>query len=203
MNKHIPNNTRFGRLTVQGGDEFGASYICRCSCGNTLVVKKNDLLSCRVLSCGQCQPKNNKAFTRSVFNEYGSVTDFDYGPDVKTCSYCGRPEVWARGLCKNCYARYHVNKKNLLKIGYDGDDIDEYALKYMPFGSKRSSGKVHSKHSRAESLSPSSSNKNAEEMLRLYTECNMTYAQIANVFGISRQRVYQILHSNSKTNKNE
>lgn len=51
----IPENTKFGRLTVLGeAENIGkqAAWLCQCECGNQIVVRSSDLRNGRTTSCG-------------------------------------------------------------------------------------------------------------------------------------------------------
>lgn len=184
---------RFGRLTVIGASVNGDVLMCKCSCGAVIKATFSDVYDCKVLSCPDCEVCNRDNRKRIVL-EYGSLTDYDYASDgVKTCSYCGKPSVYARGLCKACHSRSCKNG-DLLSRYVPQDKTERY---YAVKRAKR-------ENKRAERVSAISAprchygNEHYEEMRRMYVEDGMTYAQIADKFGLSRQRVYQCLHKQYK-----
>lgn len=63
INKHDIVGKRFGRLYVikyhafrydntAGGDKMRHFYLCKCDCGNTLVVHRHSLINGNTKSCG-------------------------------------------------------------------------------------------------------------------------------------------------------
>ena len=192
----ITKGTRFGRLTVVSQNDDGVCE-CVCSCGEgpSFLVPEDDLVSMRVLTCHNCAPAPH-SLRKTLIDEYGSLSSFDYADaGIPVCSCCGFPEVYAKGLCRNCYgrlihkgtleymtpaeieARREERKNRLSRV--EDKDRDEYE-------------KLVSE------ISPSRRNPNAEEMRRMYIEDGLTYKQIGAVYGLSRQRVHQILHTKYK-----
>lgn len=186
---------RFGRLQVISSFDQ-ESVLCQCSCGTQVIVNKDDLLSCKVLACRNCSVYRDTR--KRVVLEYGSLTDYDYASDgIKTCSYCGLPRVYARGLCKSCCIRLSKNGTPNYVI-QDKGERDEAA---------RLLASARRFNARVASFQPSSAVGNFrrahdfDEIKRMYAEEGLTYQQIGERLGVSRQRVYQLLHKSSVKNK--
>lgn len=78
---------RFGRLIVigiyEGDDKPQNKYlICRCDCGNTKIVQRNNLKSGNTTSCG-CYRKEKVKETNSKKNRYEFVDNYAIGYDVR------------------------------------------------------------------------------------------------------------------------
>lgn len=187
---------RFGRLQVISSFDqesvSGPSYLCQCSCGTHVIVSRDDLLSCKVLACSNCSVYRDTR--KRVVLEYGTLTDYDYAADgIKTCSYCGLPHVYAKGLCKSCCYRLSKN------------GIPDYVLQNK--GERDEAARLLASerrfNARVASFQPSSAVGNFrrahdfDEIKRMYAEEGLTYQQIGERLGVSRQRVYQLLHKNS------
>ena len=187
---------RFGFLTVvkaMSDDD----YLCRCNkCGKEIIVNKNDLLSCKVLFCKDCAPAQNRV-RKLIIQTYGSFTDYDYASDgIEVCHVCGLPKIYEnvkpRKLCRSCYVR--INRNNGSPDFVVKDKIKREKLNQLAERERRFNERV-------ENFKPSRSNKNVDEIRRLYAVEGKTYQEIGDILGISRQRVYQIMHKEYKRNR--
>lgn len=184
---------RFGLYTVTSRcvsineDNFSSepTYVVTYGEDEDALVSQSDLLACRFLSRKGCfdSSSNPRTIRRYCVKNYGSLTDFDYAKyGIETCSYCGLPFVYAKGLCRPCHSRAHTR----VGLEYQADDAPHNKLTRLSKDSPEYEVK-------AAMLMLSKSAPYADEMRNLYLE-GYTYQQIANKYGITRQRVYQILH---------
>ncbi len=179
---------RFGKLTAVAVSALDPNAIeCRCDCGQVVTVNKGELLACKILSCDECK---HGWIRRYIVRKYGKVTDFDYGPSVELCACCGTPHIWAKGLCRTCYIRTMANADKSISYAPPSQKPRKKMFRNM---SVEERAQVCS-----EMFSPSPNNANADEMIRMYVEDGKTYTEIGKAFGISRQRVYTVLHAHSK-----
>lgn len=188
---------RFGVATVVERVNNDKLFRCKCECGEEFFAYQGELLACAKLYCGfdSCSVlHNDRTVAAYVIKKYGvgNLTDFDYAKyGIATCSYCGFPQVWAKGLCMNCYTRM----KSCGHLEYVDIAIDPNARRNR-IANLTPTDPLYT--ARVESLSPSKCHKDAAEMKRLYVEDGLTYEQIGDRFGVSRQRVYQLLHTKYK-----
>lgn len=192
----ITKGTRFGRLTVVSQNDDGVCE-CVCSCGKGLsfLVPEEDLVSMRVLTCHNCGIAPHY-LRKTIIDEYGSLSSFDYASaGIRVCSCCGFPEVYAKGLCRNCYGR--LASKGTLE--YMSDAEIEARRESRKNRLSRLEDRDKSEYEkRVSEISLPRRRSEAEEMRRMYIEDGLTYKQIGAVYGLSRQRVHQILHTKHK-----
>lgn len=161
----------FGNLTVV--DYKAPQFKCVCSCGRETYPYAYQLLKGSPQSCRHCSSKNNIASAQKARTLYSSST---------TCSFCGAVgRIEAKGLCPKCYFRalhsgtpeYHV-RKTPRRLTQDErnqrrqDRIDNFV--FNPQDAR------------------------ASAMSEMYKN-GMNMQEIGDAFGITRQRVSQILHS--------
>lgn len=185
-------HTVVARCDVGEGGDAEPTYVIECGraadCeydNNRAIVFQSDLLLLKFFSdvlCSKCNI-SPKHIRRYCVKEYGSLTDFDYAKyGVETCSYCGCPLVYAKGLCRNCTARSRT------RVGLEYLSVDEPHNKLTRIPKDSPEYEV-----KTAMLMLSKSAPYADEMHNLYLE-GYTYQQIADKYGVTRQRVYQILH---------
>lgn len=164
---------RFGRFTVT---KLLHNYTFECvsDAGEIVTIAKGDLLSLSFLAWYD---------RKYCVLKYGAVTDYDYEGLVKCCSYCGAPDVYGRTLCRNCYSRSLTTGKV------------EYTA--IPEPVKPEKAKIRREAS-AKTFSLARKHPDAKKMADLYYTDGLTYQQIADRYGISRQRVHAILHTKYK-----
>lgn len=193
----ITKGTRFGRLTVVSVNEEDGVCECVCSCGSgpSFLVPEEDLVSMRVLTCHNCAPAPH-SLRKTLIDEYGSLSSFDYAAaGIPVCSHCGFPDVYAKGLCRNCYGRL-IHKGTLEYMPQDEIDARREGRKNRL---SQIEGKDKDKYEELVSeISLPRRRSEAEEMRKMYIEDGLTYKQIGAVYGLSRQRVHQILHTKYK-----
>lgn len=81
---------RFGKLvtikpTEKRNSNGSVYWLCKCDCGNEVVVPVNNLQNGYTKSCG-CLHKE------TVRKHFG-------------CMHCGSDKHYAKGYCKNCYEK--------------------------------------------------------------------------------------------------
>ncbi len=76
-------------------------YKCKCDCGNEKEVRAEYVLDGQIKSCGCYKLERNK--------EMGHFLGLTTRKHEEKCEYCGKEEHYAKGLCRNCYARYLRN----------------------------------------------------------------------------------------------
>ena len=84
-------NQTFGRLTVisrSGSATAGATWECRCSCGNMLIVTSNNLTTGNTKSCG-CLPREG-ALTHGDWRGRRATKEYAAWSGMKT--RCGNPK---------------------------------------------------------------------------------------------------------------
>lgn len=179
---------RFGLYTVtsrcasvnEGNSVTEPTYVVTYGEGEDAFISQSDLLACRFLSRKDGNPPTIR---RYCVKNYGSLTNFDYAKyGIETCSYCGLPSVYAKGLCRPCHSRAHTR----VGLEYQADDAPHNKLTRL----SKDSPEYEVKKAM---LMLSKSAPYADEMRNLYLD-GYTYQQIANKYGVTRQRVYQILH---------
>jgi hypothetical protein len=178
---------RFGLLYVVGkktddAEDAEPQYLVRCNDESApALISQSDLLMCKYLTAPF--QKDSRTTRRYCVKEYGALTDFDYAKyGIEVCSYCGHPVVYAKGLCRNCTARSRT------RVGLEYLSVDEPHNKLTRIPKDSPEYEV-----KAAMLMLSKSAPYADEMRNLYLE-GYTYQQIADKYGVTRQRVYQILH---------
>lgn len=183
-------NHRFGSLTVieQIGDS--AQFRCRCDCGNEITLTRSYIVSYNKLSCGQCGTTRDQ-----IIAKYGTISDYII-PGV-VCSHCGSPFVYnhSRGLCRNCNARFQKRGTTEYYSPYRNLSQEEKDQIKKDKQKQRQKQKVLRRNKTIDALCYNPDNEAAQVMADLYINKGFSYTQIANIFGVSRQLVHQILHS--------
>ena len=131
---------KFGKLTAieyKGIDKFrNALWLCKCDCGNTIIVKGTLLTTGRVVSCGECDnkynfdnPQKTEIDNSIVGKRFGRLLVLDEkvvknkkGKDVIMCKCkcdCGNTVEVLRshltnGLTKSCGCLQKERVKNTL-----------------------------------------------------------------------------------------
>lgn len=173
----------FGRLTVIEQDHVDNKsqrfYKCKCNCDKKtiVVVRESSLKGNHTKSCG-CFRKEICYNMRKVRN------------NNVCCSQCGKAEHYAKGLCKNCYTlqkrgvdnrSYAFPTNILLIIGVPMQNIvQEVQDRFISF---INSGVITNRQ---------------KNMLYDYYRDQKTYEMIGKEYGITRERVRQILNSGLK-----
>lgn len=90
---------KYGKLTIIGvlKEDKKWYFECRCDCGTIKKINKYCVLQGNTQSCGCYQ----KSVTKNV-----GLNNRKY---AEKCTYCGKEEHYAKGLCKNCYCRAWQN----------------------------------------------------------------------------------------------
>ncbi len=91
-----------GKLTVteeappvQSGKHTIRRWLCQCECGNSVVVRENNLLYGKTTkSCGCLKVARSNENVQKAHNARRK----HFG-----CTFCGSDEHYAKGLCRNCY----------------------------------------------------------------------------------------------------
>lgn len=157
------------RLTVVSFNRYDNQnhryyYNCICSCGNTCVVERHRLIYGTTRSCGclakECAIRLGKSRRKEKQN----------------CSFCKQNVVYAKGLCRNCYARYLRN------------GTPQY---YVSKNAKRKARKAE-RIERFKTLSPLSDV--GKEMLQKIIN-GAKIKDIAKEYGVSRQCIYNKLYN--------
>lgn len=111
-NKNI--GKKYGKLTVLSWYKKGRVYYeCLCDCGNKTTKIASNVLCGQTTSCG-CNRTNNESLKERARQMGLKTRHYE-----EICTNCGKKEHYARGYCRNCYARYmrngtpkRVNKRN-------------------------------------------------------------------------------------------
>lgn len=193
----ITKGTRFGRLTVVSQNEADGVCECICSCGKgpSFLVPEEDLVSMRVVACHNCGITPHY-LRKTLIDEYGSLSSFDYeSAGIPVCSCCGFPEVYAKGLCCACYGR--LVSKGTLEYMSDAEIEARRQSRKNRLSRLKDRDKAEYEK-RVSDISLPLSRPEAKDMRKMYIEDGLTYEQIGAVYGITRQRAYQILHTKRK-----
>lgn len=171
---------RFGKLHVVEKIEGTSRYKCICDCGETVIAPQGQLLHYNKLSCGKC----NTSYAK-IREQYGELSDYIDPNNV--CSFCGSPFVYSKKhqLCKNCYHR--LNRTGTVEYQRGASDRTEI----------RKAEAKQRKETRRKTLSAEITPCPREDVLmmaELFVNQGKTYSEIGKIFGVSRQRVHQLLH---------
>lgn len=177
----------FGRLTVLEEDHVDAKsnrfYKCKCSCGkhSIVVVREASLKGGNTKSCG--------CFRGEVSARMRKIRE-----DNVVCSWCGKAEHYAKGLCHECYERsrrgvdykiYSFPMNVLLTIGIPMQSITQKTknriIKFLD------SGAITNKQ---------------KKIIYEYFRDQKTYEMIGEELGITRERVRQIFNKGLDVLKN-
>lgn len=167
---------KFGRLTVVGlnhYDKKGTEYFydCECECGNKITVRRQNLLHNLTRSCG-CLAVEWKTSERG---HYKTV----YKKHEGGCSFCGRDEIYAKGLCHTCYNR--LKKRGTLE--YYHSKAEDNARRVAENKAKRKA--------KLDSLKPKS------ELGKYFLKelkNGGSIKELAAEFGVSRQTIYNRIY---------
>lgn len=93
--------SKFDRLTIKSyyKNNEGAYFICKCECGNEKKIRSYHVTSGATKSCG-CLGKE-----QSILN-LKKHWDNPHRLYKEKCTFCGKNEHYAKGYCRNCYARF-------------------------------------------------------------------------------------------------
>lgn len=177
---------RFGKLHVVEKIEGTSRYKCVCDCGETVIAPQGQLLHYNKLSCGKCYTSYAK-----IREQYGELSD--YIDPNRVCVFCGSPFVYSNKhqLCKNCYHR--LNRTGTVEYQRNASSsISPEERKEM-----RKAESKQRKETRRKILSAEITPCPREDVLmmaELFVNQGKTYSEIGKIFGVSRQRVHQLLH---------
>lgn len=177
---------RFGKLHVVEKIEGTSRYKCVCDCGETVIAPQGQLLHYNKLSCGKC----NISYAE-VCEQYGELSDyFDLN---RVCVFCGSPFVYSKRhqLCRNCYHR--LIRTGTVEYKRDASSsISPEERKEMRKAESKQRKETRRKILAAE-ITPCP-REDALMMAELFVNQGKTYSEIGKIFGVSRQRVHQLLH---------
>lgn len=120
---HDITGQKLGHITVikrVKSDKNGrAMYECKCDCGNTKILRGNDLLSGQIISCGCHKVKHNMKGTR-IYNVWKGINQRCKNSNCEAYKYYG-----ARGItiCDEWQGEYGAENfiKWAFKNGYDSN----------------------------------------------------------------------------------
>lgn len=182
---------RFGTLTPVEQIEGTQKFRCVCDCGNQIIVTRSQLTCYNRLSCGKCGQSRP-----TIKAKYGTISN--YIEEGRVCAFCGSPYVYSKkhSLCKSCYTRLTKNGTP------DYVRNEEYWEEVARRDEEKNQKKVLRRKQLEESIRPAPG-PTAELMAKLYIEGGLSYQQVAKIFGLSRQRVHEILHYRTYKTKRE
>lgn len=177
---------RFGKLHVVEKIEGTSRYKCVCDCGETVIAPQGQLLHYNKLSCGKCHISYAE-----VREQYGELSDYIDPNNV--CSFCGSPLVYSfkLHLCKNCYHRLRRTGTVEYKRNASSSISPEERKEIRKAESKQR------KETRRKAIAADITPCPREDVLmmaELFVNQGKTYSEIGKIFGVSRQRVHQLLH---------
>lgn len=181
---------RFGKLHVVEKIEGTSRYKCVCDCGETVIAPQGQLLHYNKLSCGKC----NISYAE-VCEQYGELSDyFDLN---RVCVFCGSPFVYSKKhqLCRNCYHR-------LIRTGTVEYQRDASSDREEMRKAEAKQRKETRRKTLAAEITPCP-REDALMMAELFVNQGKTYSEIGKIFGVSRQRVHQLLHWPYKPSKED
>ena len=106
FNKYV--GKKYNRLTVKSfyrDDNSNLMFICKCNCGNEIHSKYWHVTGGHTKSCGCLRKETSIKLARRMGKNTRKYEE--------KCTFCGKNEHFARGYCRNCYARY--NKKGTVE----------------------------------------------------------------------------------------
>lgn len=168
----IEEGDKFGKLTVRClsgvDDNYRKFYLCDCECGNEVIVSQQGLLKDNATSCGCIKDPPQRIMKMSP-KRHDSV-----------CTYCGKPQHYAKGLCQACYAR-------LMRTG---------SLEYK----EKKPKVIHDKRikNRAYLSETLVWKTEKEKMLIEGLAENLTYREIGDKLGVTKQRIDQMIRTMCK-----
>lgn len=177
---------RFGKLHVVEKVEGTSRYKCVCDCGETVIAPQGQLLHYNKLSCGKCHISYAK-----IREQYGELSD--YIDPNRVCVFCGSPFVYSNKhqLCKNCYHR--LNRTGTVEYQRNASSsISPEERKEMRKAESKQRKETRRKAIAAD-ITPCP-REDALMMAELFINQGKTYSEIGKIFGVSRQRVHQLLH---------
>lgn len=177
---------RFGKLHVVEKIEGTSRYKCVCDCGQETTAAQGELLHYNKFSCGKCHVSYEE-----IREQYGELVDY-YVPN-NVCSFCGSPLVYSHKLqlCKNCYHRLRrTGTVEYQRVIHPTLSAEQRKEKMKAESKQR---KETRRKNLAAEITPCP-REDALMMAELFVNQGKTYNEIGKIFGVSRQRVHQLLH---------
>lgn len=168
---------------------------CKCDCGNTCIVRLHGVINGQIKSCGCLQEEHRQDLHNRITPEgkkrmAEALEKSRNTPEFKArvremglhnrkyeevCSYCGKPEHYALGYCRACYARF--NRSGVV----DGKE-QRMARRLAEMEAKN-----EARHNKYQPTT-----ERGKEFLIKF-QSGMSLADIAREQGVSRQRIHQIM----------
>lgn len=106
---------KYGRLTILDvikKDRY--YYLCECECGRKKEIVASNVLYGQITTCGDVKCISESRLRHA--KEMGMQTR----KYEEVCISCGKKEHYAKGLCRNCYARMLRNGDAEYRHNYGG-----------------------------------------------------------------------------------
>lgn len=157
-----------GRLTVLKKAETGrTTWVCKCSCGNVVLVHANVLLNSKTISCGCAERENSSHFgdkTRThgesktrLYKTYRGMIDRCYNPNLKIYAGYGARGIRVCDEWKNSYTAFRdwaISAGYVEGLGRTLQSIDRIDVNgdYCPENCRWATAKVQQKNKRNTTL---------------------------------------------------